>query len=202
MPARRRKPSAPGNDPHLLEEQSARLRDQLIADIERIGSGDEAAMWAQGKRGTKNTLMPADAGAVESAFAQKLLSLEESQIDPGIARNDNRPNGSEPGQPGAAETPLPVSVDESRPILQKASGCATRSIGSLSQASLASCAVVRRPTRTIGALPSRAPSAAGSATSSLFRSAGLITANSTATATRRLGGRPTRSDSIRPQALA
>jgi hypothetical protein len=69
LPARRKKPSAPGADPHLHEEQSAQLRDRLIAEIERIGSGDEAAIWAQGKLGTKNTLMPADASAVEDAFA-------------------------------------------------------------------------------------------------------------------------------------
>ncbi|MGA7453706.1 MAG: hypothetical protein WBW73_21335 [Rhodoplanes sp.] len=86
MPARRKKPSAPGTDPHLHEEQSAQLRDQLIAEIERIGSGDEAAMWAQGKLGTKNKLMPADASAVESAFAQRLSLLEASQ-NPGTAQS-------------------------------------------------------------------------------------------------------------------
>ena len=105
-------------DPHLDEEQSAQLRDQLIAEIERMGSGDEAAKWAQGKLGTKNTLMPADASAVESAFAQKLSSLEEGQINPSTAQDDDRPNGSEPREP-AGEAPLPCSDDERQPILQK-----------------------------------------------------------------------------------
>ena len=117
MPARQKKLSAPGSDSHLDEEQSAQLRDQLIAEIERISSGDEAAMWAQGKLGTKNTLMPADASVVESAFAQRLPSLEEGQIDPNTAQD--RPAGSEPGEPGTAVAPLPLSDGESRQVLQK-----------------------------------------------------------------------------------
>jgi hypothetical protein len=107
MPARRKKPLIASADPHLNEEQSAQLRDQLIAEVERIGSGDEATMWAQRKLGAKNTLMPADASAVESAFAQRLSSLEESRINPSIAQDDDRPSGSEPEEPGAAEAPFP-----------------------------------------------------------------------------------------------
>ena len=94
MPARRKNPSALDTDFHPHEEQSAQLRDQLIAEIERIGSADEAAMWAQGKLGTKNKLIPADASAVEYAFAQRLSSLEESQ-NPGIAQHGDQPSGSE-----------------------------------------------------------------------------------------------------------
>ena len=82
MPARRNKPSIANADPHLGEGQSAPLRDQLIAEIKRIGSADEAATWAQRQLGAKNTLMPADANAVETAFAQRLASLEESPINP------------------------------------------------------------------------------------------------------------------------
>ena len=119
MPARQKKLSAPGSDSHLDEEQSAQLRDQLIAEIEGISSGDEAAMWAHGKFGTKNTLMPADASVVESAFAQRLPSLEEGQIDPSTAQDDDRPAGSEPGEPGTAVAPLPLSDGESRQVLQK-----------------------------------------------------------------------------------
>ena len=119
MPARRKKPSVAGADPCLDEEQSAQLRDTLIEEIERIGSADEAAMWAQRNLDAKNTLMPADASAVESAFAQRLSSLEESQINPGAAQDDDRPNGSEPEKSGATEAALPLSDDASRPILQK-----------------------------------------------------------------------------------
>ena len=119
MPARCKKPSAPGTDPHLDEEQSAQLRDQLIAEVERIGPVDEAAMWAQRRLGAKNTLMPADASAVESAFAQRLSWLEERQVDPSTSQDDDRPSGSEPGEPGAAEASLLLSDGESRPVLQK-----------------------------------------------------------------------------------
>jgi hypothetical protein len=119
MPARRKKPSIADANPRLDEAQSAHLRDQLIAEIGRIGSADEAAIWAQRRLGAKNTLMPVDASAVEGVFAQKLSSLEQSQIDPGTARDDDRPDESEPGEPGSAEAPRPLVNGESRPILQK-----------------------------------------------------------------------------------
>jgi hypothetical protein len=115
----RKKPSVAGTAPRLDEEQSAQLRNQLIAEIERIDSADEAAIWAQRKLGTKNTLMPGDASAVEGAFAERLASLEQGPIDPSIAQNDDRPDGSEAGRPGAAEAPLTLSDGESRPVLQK-----------------------------------------------------------------------------------
>jgi hypothetical protein len=63
--------------------------------------------------------MPADASAVETAFAQRLLSLEENQISPSAAQDDDQPHGSEPGEPDAAQTPLPLSDGESRPVFQK-----------------------------------------------------------------------------------
>jgi hypothetical protein len=116
MPARRS--SIAAAYPLLDEEQSVQLRDQLIAEIERIGSGDEAAKWAQRKLGTKNTLLPADASGVEGAFAQRLSSLEEGQINPNAAQDDDQTNGNKPGEP-VGEMPLPLSDGESRPVLQK-----------------------------------------------------------------------------------
>jgi hypothetical protein len=116
--ARRKKPSIAAADPQLDEEQSAKLRDQLIAEIERIGSGDEATHWAQGKLGTKNTLMPADASAVEGTFARRLSSLEEGPINPSTAKDHDRTDGSEPREP-AGGVPLPLSDRESWPVLQK-----------------------------------------------------------------------------------
>ena len=76
-------------------------------------------MWAQRNLGAKNTLTPADANAVESAFAQRLSSLEEAELNSSPAQDDGRPNAGEPGEPGAAEAPLPLCDGESRPILQK-----------------------------------------------------------------------------------
>jgi hypothetical protein len=117
MPVRRKKPSIASADPQLHAEQSIQLRDRLIAEIERINSADEAAVWAQGQLGTKNRLMPADADAVETMFTQKLSSLEESPINPSAAQDDDRRR--EPGEPGVSEAPLPLSNSESRPVLQK-----------------------------------------------------------------------------------
>ena len=63
--------------------------------------------------------MPADASAVESAFAQRLLSPEEGQINPSTEQDNDRPDGSEPAETGAAEASFPLSDGESRPVLQK-----------------------------------------------------------------------------------
>ena len=53
---------------HPDAEQSAELRDALIAEIERLGSADDAAEWARESLLAKNTLTAADANAVERAF--------------------------------------------------------------------------------------------------------------------------------------
>jgi len=90
MPTRRKKPSVADANPHLDEKPSGQLRDQ----VDRRDRADQ--LWgrggcvAQGKLGTKNTLMPADANTVESAFAQRLVLLEEIELQarPGALMRD------------------------------------------------------------------------------------------------------------------
>jgi hypothetical protein len=69
-------------------EESATLRDQLIADLNRLQSSDEAANWVHKNLCIKNTLTAADADSVESSFRERVLTLEEGlaiaegQVDP------------------------------------------------------------------------------------------------------------------------
>jgi hypothetical protein len=108
---------------NLAPEQSAVLRDQLIADLALIESEDEAADWAHKNLPAKNTLAAEDAGAVEASFREKLATLkvafavdEEPSIDASGPSGEKRVpiasgSGGEPfvGSMNAA-TPSPVAL--------------------------------------------------------------------------------------------
>jgi hypothetical protein len=72
----------------LSAEESAGLRDQLIADLNRLSSSDAAAEWVHKNLAVKNTLTTADADSVEASFRERVSTLEasaataERQIDP------------------------------------------------------------------------------------------------------------------------
>jgi hypothetical protein len=60
----------------LGQEQSAALREKLLADLSQLQSGDEAADWVHKNLAAKNTLITADADAVEAGFREKLATIE------------------------------------------------------------------------------------------------------------------------------
>ena len=60
----------------LGQEQSAALREKLLADLSQLQSGDEAADWAHKNLAAKNTLIPADAETVEVRFRERLAAIE------------------------------------------------------------------------------------------------------------------------------
>jgi len=59
----------------LNPEQSATLRDQLLAEIANLASAEPAVTWANGALTAKNTLIADDARRLEDAFEQKLSGL-------------------------------------------------------------------------------------------------------------------------------
>jgi hypothetical protein len=63
--------------PVLPPEQSAILRDRLIAELDGLQSADDAAAWAQKSLPSKNTLADADADMLEAGFRAKLGSFGE-----------------------------------------------------------------------------------------------------------------------------
>jgi hypothetical protein len=60
----------------LKGQLSAVLRDQLIKELQMIGSADAAAIWAARILPAKNTLNHADARQLEQAFEARLVELE------------------------------------------------------------------------------------------------------------------------------
>ena len=61
--------------PILGPEASARLREQLLAELKDIASADDAAIWAHRILGAKNILTATDARMIEDTFQAKLIIL-------------------------------------------------------------------------------------------------------------------------------
>ncbi len=59
----------------LSFEASGRLRDQMLGELNAIGSEDEAAKWAHRRLPDKNKLNAADAKHIEAVFRAKLKSF-------------------------------------------------------------------------------------------------------------------------------
>jgi len=98
-------------------EQSAKLRDALIAELERLGSPDDAAVRAHRNLAAKNRLTAADATAVENAFAERLSELDQAPTDINPPNDD----AAAAGRPdsAASQTAPPLLGSERRPVLQK-----------------------------------------------------------------------------------
>lgn len=62
-------------EPTLESEASAALRDRLLAEINELAGGDEAALWAHRSLAEKNKLTAADAQHVEEAFQARLAGF-------------------------------------------------------------------------------------------------------------------------------
>jgi len=65
--------------PVLAAEQSASLRDCLIAELDGLPSADEAANWVHRRLPDKNLLTTPDAQLVEDRFRAKLKALADEQ---------------------------------------------------------------------------------------------------------------------------
>jgi len=65
----------------LNAEQSAALRDELLAEVVTLASADHAARWAQEALPAKNCLAAHDAKLVEEAFERRAAELATSSAD-------------------------------------------------------------------------------------------------------------------------
>ena len=94
--------------PILGADASAQLRDRLLAELNDLGSADDAAIWAHRSLRAKNGLTAADAQRVEKAFQAILATL-------------TNPSAADlvPQTPAQSEQPLPTrgasSVEPDRP---------------------------------------------------------------------------------------
>ena len=69
------KPPVRSTRPVLAPEQSASLRERLVAQLAAIDSTDDAAAWAHRNLPAKNTLTAADAQIVEERFQARLSTI-------------------------------------------------------------------------------------------------------------------------------
>ena len=92
----------------LGAEVSAELRDRLIAELNGLGSNDEAALWAHRCLREKNRLSATDAQRVEEAFQMRLAAFAAGAADrPEIREQDVTPpswHAEEPSDAAATQT--------------------------------------------------------------------------------------------------
>ena len=105
LPARRNEGQPAQAKPILEAAASALLRDRLIAEVHSLGSGNDAAIWAQKTMVNKNTLIAEDARVLEEAFQARLdaLGTNGDGVDSSKAeeRNLASPTPPEPHEPAA-----------------------------------------------------------------------------------------------------
>ena len=144
--------------PFSGQEQSAALREKLLVDLSQLQSADEAADWVHKNLAAKNTLIAADADAVEAGFREKLATIEVASVSSsGTTAVRCRQKILNPRLGSHLSLRLKMQSQSRRQLPRRtpASGavalrrkpfaCATRSTVSSSGLSRASCAAARRP---------------------------------------------------------
>jgi hypothetical protein len=96
--------------PALEPEASAALRDQLIAELKKLNSAEEAADWVHRILGSKNSLVAADAKQVELAFQLKLSILTTHQPNVRVPNVRTRRRRGRPRATAVNETVLALPV--------------------------------------------------------------------------------------------
>ena len=74
----------------LSFEASGQLRDQMLGELNDIGSADAAAKWAHRRLPDKNKLNAVDANHIEAVFRTKLLSFAAHHLRVSPMRNRGR----------------------------------------------------------------------------------------------------------------
>jgi hypothetical protein len=124
----------------LATEQSAALRERLLASLGQLQSADEAADWVHANLAAKNTLIAADADRVESGFRDRLAAIDAAssrEADPqsapaaGIASPVEKPFLAPTDDTAAAAIILPSGPGAPRRRMTgKTIRCAIRSTAS------------------------------------------------------------------------
>ena len=87
-------PARPAAPAILIPDQSAALRERLLAELDVLQSADEAAGWAQRSLPAKNTLTASDAQLVEASFGAKVVAFgdgEPSERSPKTGQGHDEP---------------------------------------------------------------------------------------------------------------
>jgi ERF superfamily len=112
-PGNGRRPGGRKSESVTLDpEQSAALREKLLAGVGNITSADLATAWAREALPAKNNLAAGDAKLVEDAFEHRLSEIAPSA--PAEAADDAAPS-TDAGLVGAQATPAKGNGDPDRP---------------------------------------------------------------------------------------
>ena len=185
--------TSPVRDAVVLDTQlSARLRDQMIAELNELGSSDEAARWAKRRYPDKTKrLNEADAEHIDQCFRTKLLSFAAHDAE-GAKRRYRRNVGRTVGPTKWTRCKEAKTVEINRQECLVVPGAAPGA-GSRARAVCRSAILpglwpqaLRRPPPAL--CPELARSAVRSAMSSPSRCAAGITVKSTVTAMKPSGG--------------
>jgi hypothetical protein len=98
-------------EPPLGAEASAALRDRLVAELNDLACGDDAAIWAHRSLVEKNKLTIADAQSVEESFQAKLASFATPGTD-----KDQRAGAAQPSHPRSSPAAEPKNRPRSNTI--------------------------------------------------------------------------------------
>jgi ERF superfamily len=105
------RPSRAGGDlagsgrPVLAPDQSATLREQLLAELSAFNSADDATAWAYQNLPAKNSLTAADAQIVEARFRQRFATIDDGAAAEG-------PSTPGPDEGALAAGGLPTAVPQ------------------------------------------------------------------------------------------
>jgi ERF superfamily len=104
--------------PAVSVESSAELGARLLAEVNKLGSSDDAATWAHRRMPEKNKLVVDDAQRVEEAFVARLAALASEVNKPAMGlRLDRGSMGRKRLKPGArGNLPWPVRKQRSNSI--------------------------------------------------------------------------------------
>jgi ERF superfamily len=95
----------------LEPDASTALRDRLMAEVKEISSGEQAANWGLQALAAKNTLIPADAERVESAFEVQLSKLAtQAAAGPAAKRSRGQDGNKKRRRTGVDKTVLSLSA--------------------------------------------------------------------------------------------
>jgi hypothetical protein len=121
--ARRRTPPARPAKSILAADQSAVLRERLVAELEALQSADEAASWALRSLPAKNTLTTADAELVEASFRAKLAVFGDGGLGDGLPEVFQNTLEAQPDHPN------PDGEEPSAAVTEEAGTGPTRLVG-------------------------------------------------------------------------
>jgi len=110
------KPSAPwrrpsSSQPALPANQSAEVRERLLAELAQLQTADGAATWAKHALPAKNTLLAVDAGRLEEAFTARLAGFTEQEVpDTALHDDADASKAASPAKPRRGVAPKSIRL--------------------------------------------------------------------------------------------